>query len=281
MNTMRKRGLGALVMLALGLALSACLLSPGKFTSSLDLRRDGRFTFAYSGEISLLALSKLAQMGEKKSFEAETCRDDLMNDRKCTAAELAAQKKAWQDEQTASAEKRRKDAEQMKAVLGGIDPSSPQAAEEFAARLRRQAGWNSVVHKGDGLFLVDFALTGRLDHDFAFPTVERFPMANPFIQLSRRADGTVRLDAPGLAGGMGGGNPFAAMMGAGLAAEAGKQGQMPMPTPDGTFTLTTDGAILANNTDEGPQPDPAGQRLTWTVNVRSAAAPTALVKLVP
>lgn len=281
MMALRQRGLGGLLVVVLGLAVSACLLTPGKFASSLDLRRDGRFTFAYTGEISLLALSKLAQMGEKKSFEPQACHDDLMNDRKCTAAEIATQRKAWDEERRADSEKRRKDAEQMKAVLGGIDPSSPQAAEEFAARLRRQAGWKSVIHKGDGLFVVDFALSGRLDHDFAFPTVERFPMANSFIQLSRRGDGTVRMDAPGLAGGMGGGNPFAAMMGAGLAAESGKQGQMPMPMPDGTFTLTTDGAILANNTDEGPQPDPSGQRLTWTVNVRSAAAPTALVKLAP
>jgi hypothetical protein len=31
--------------------LSSCFLAPGAFTSSLDLRRDGSFTFAYKGEV--------------------------------------------------------------------------------------------------------------------------------------------------------------------------------------------------------------------------------------
>jgi hypothetical protein len=50
---------------------------------------------------------------------------------------------------------------------------------------------------------------------------------------------------------------------------------------DGQFTLRTDGAILANNTDEGPQADPAGQKLDWAVNLRTPAAPTALIRLTP
>jgi hypothetical protein len=51
-----------------------------------------------------------------------------------------------------------------------------------------------------------------------------------------------------------------------------------LPQMDGTFTLHTDGAILANNTDEGAKPDPAG-RLDWKVDVRTAAMPTALIRL--
>ncbi len=39
----------------LPLALSSCFLSPGAFTSNLDLRRDGSFTFAYKGEIIVSA----------------------------------------------------------------------------------------------------------------------------------------------------------------------------------------------------------------------------------
>jgi len=273
-----KRSLAAAVVVALGLALSACLLLPGKFTSSLDLRKDGRFTYTYTGEIRMLALSKLAQDADKKTFTPETCYDDEMKARKCTADEMAEQKRNWTESQQASAEKRRKDAEQAKAIFGGIDPSSPQAAEELAARLRKQAGWKSVVYKGDGLYLVDFALSGRLDHDFAFPTIERFPLANAFVQLSRHVDGSVRVDAPGF-GPSSGTNPFAAMMGMGGMSDASDKDSAPPSPADGTFTLTTDGQILANNTDEGPQPDPAGQKLSWTVNVRSQGAPTALVRL--
>ena len=51
-------------------ALAACIVSPGKFEATLDLRRDGTFSFSYSGEIYLLALSKLAEMsaGQEQVF---------------------------------------------------------------------------------------------------------------------------------------------------------------------------------------------------------------------
>lgn len=281
MKPIHRRALAALIVVAGAFALSACLLTPGRFASALDLRRDGRFSFTYTGEIRMLALSKLAEKdaAAKAEFEATPCHDDELKDRPCTADELAEQKRTWAEEQKRSAERKAREAEQMKAFLGGIDPSSPQAAEELAARLRRQAGWKSVVYKGDGLFVVDFALAGRLDHDFTFPTIERFPMANAFVQLSRRADGTVRIDAPGYAASSGAGNPFAAMM-SGLGSEGGAKDAPAGPLPfEGTFTVTTDAPILANNTDEGPRPDPAGQRLAWVVNARSPAAPTALVRL--
>lgn len=54
-----------------------------------------------------------------------------------------------------------------------------------------------------------------------------------------------------------------------------------MPTLDGVFTLTTDGEILANNTDEGPAATASGKVLQWKVNERSKEAPTALVRINP
>ena len=267
---------GGILLALFSLLLSACLFAPGKFTSTLDLRKDGQFSFAYSGEIHMLALSKMAEDANKSpdTFTPETCyKDDGFDERPCTDEDIARQKQTWQDDQARSAEKRRQDAQSMHAILGGIDPSSPKAAEELAARLRRQAGWNRVDYKGDGLFDVDFAITGRLDHDFTFPTIERFPMANAFVQIARRNDGTVRVDAPGFAPASGG-EPFRAMMGA-------KDSTPTAPQVDGLFTIRTDGTILANNTDEGPQADPAGQKLDWAVNLRTPAAPTALIKLAP
>ena len=62
---------------------------------------------------------------------------------------------------------------------------------------------------------------------------------------------------------------------------AAKEGNPPFPQVDGQFTITTDGAILANNTDDGPQADTTGQRLTWAVNLRTPAAPTALIRMAP
>lgn len=275
-----RRALACITLGVLAALVSACLLSPGRFTSELDIRKDGRFAFSYTGEIHLLALSKLADLAaeQDKAFEAEPClAESSGTERPCTAKELTDQRQAWAEARKRAADKRRQDAESMKAFLGGIDPASPRAAEEFAQRLRRQQGWRKAVYKGDGLFEVDFALSGQLDHDFTFPTIERFPMANAFVQVALRNDGTVRVDAPGF-GPSTGGEPFRGMMQA-LPIGKNPAGTAGLPVIDGQFTLRTDGAVLANNTDEGPQADTAGQRMEWSVNVRSPAAPTALIRL--
>lgn len=281
-----RRWAGALIAVALGLILTGCVLTAGKFTSALDLRRNGTFTYSYNGEIFLLGLSKLAEMGGKSSsadeeFSPSVCYadDDELKERECTAEELAAQKSAWELEAKASVDREKKEQEAMRAMLGGLDPADPKAAEELAARLRKQAGWRSVEYKGDGLFVVDFAITGRLDHDFVFPTVERLPQANAFVTLVRRNDGTVRIDAPGFTAGTGG-DPFRTMMR--MAAMEGEQKDVPkVPELAGTFTIITDAEILANNTEDGPVAMTAGKQLKWDVNLRTPQAPTALVKIAP
>lgn len=271
------------------LLLSACLISPGKFSSTIDLRKNGTFAYGYQGEIHMLGLSKLAEMGSKAKGDAEfvavPCYNDTgdFEERKCTKEEVAQQKTDWEAEKVQSAEKDKKNAEMMRAMLGGIDPTNPQAAEELADRLRRQAGWKTVTYKGNGLFVVDFQIAGRIDHDFIFPTIERFPAANPFVILNRRADGAVRIDAPGFGPSASGGgmSNFAQLMAMGAAMDEKKDGEAApeLPQLEGSLVLTTDGAILANNTDEGPIAVPAGQKLEWKITPRSTAAPTALVKL--
>ncbi len=284
--------------------LAGCLLTPGKFAASLDLRKSGAFTYKYDGEIHLLALSKLAQMGQAAQgddYVPEPCYDDeTFEERDCTAEEVADHRRAWDDGAAARKAKKEQDAAAMRAMLGGIDPADPAAAEELAARLRRQVGWNRVDYRGDGLFEVSFALSGRLDHDFLFPTFEGFPMANFFVTASRRIGGAVRVDAPGF-GPQAGGNPFQSLMMSGMmsgasdaAASASAEAQsvedgnagpgadngIPgMPVVDGTFIITTDGEILANNTDEGSSMGAGGKTLKWTINVRTKQAPTALIKL--
>ncbi|MFM5885824.1 MAG: hypothetical protein ACKOQ3_10985 [Novosphingobium sp.] len=277
-----RRFAAAGLVAGMSLLLAACLLSPGKFVSNLDLRKDGRFSFAYTGQISMLGLSKLAEMDRKDKgvFEQEKCYDDdSVDSRPCTAAEIAAQKTRWEEGKVAAAEKAKKDAEQAKVLFGGIDPTSPRAAEEMAERLRKQAGWKSVVYKGDGLFEVDFAIAGRIDHDFAFPTIERFPMANAFVVLNRRADGSVRVDAPGFGPSSGSGNAMSNLAAMAAMDKVKGDGKVPVPEMDGTFTITTDGRILVNNTDDGPVQGTAGQILKWIVTPRSSAAPAALVML--
>lgn len=271
---------------AASLALSACILSPGTFDATLNLRRDGQFSFSYSGQIYLLALSKLAEMstkaGSDDEFVATACWDDELNERDCTEEELAAQRETWEAgaaERKASAER---ESEAMRQFLGGIDPADPAAAEELANRLRRQEGWKRVEYRGDGLFEVEFSISSTMGHDFVFPTFERFPMINSFVVANARQGGAVRVEAPGFVVQAGGGS-FPGMM-AGLAAvgtvSSGAENPFAgIPEMNGTFRIITDGQILANNTDEGPRPGPEGQVLEWQVNKRTATAPMALVQL--
>lgn len=270
---------------ALSLLLAACLVTPGKFDASLDVRKDGRFTYTYKGEIFVLGLSELMKMGnkaEREPFKAIcSAESDPDKERPCTKDEIAEQKTMWDQEQKSRAARDKKDQDMAKAMLGGLDPTDPKAAEELATRLRRQYGWNSVVYKGNGVYDVDFRINGSLTHDFAFPTIEKLPTVVPFFVMNRRADGTLRLDSPALAndanGGQFGGLAQMAAAEAGAKADGGNIPEMPQV--DGRFTLTTDAEILANNTDEGPKADPLGKRLVWTITVREKSGPMALLQL--
>jgi hypothetical protein len=265
------------LLAGLTLLVSACMLVPGRFVSDLDVRDDGLFTFRYSGQIVMLPLSDMADKANKQEFEPQPCEADNGVPRDCSKGEIEEQRKEWEESQNA---KSQGEAEMMGAMLGGIDPSDPKEAEALAEQLRRQAGWRSVEYKGNGIYDVDFAISGRIDHDFTFPTIEGFPMANPFVQISRRKDGSIRIDAPAF--GPAGGSPMGGLMQAAAMSESKGKKEIELPEPEGTFTIRTNATILANNTDEGPQALAGGdQSLKWDVNARTAAAPTALVKLAP
>ncbi|MDD3799600.1 MAG: hypothetical protein PHE36_10535 [Novosphingobium sp.] len=274
-----RRASAALLACGLAALLSACFVTPGHFTSSLDIRKDGHFTFAYRGEIFMLAFSKLGEEAKDEEFKPSPCHaDGTDKERDCTGAELALQRKQWADGAGERAAKRKREAEEMRAFLGGIDPSDPKAAEKFAEKLQRQAGWRSVTYKDNGLFDVDFAIGGTLGYDFSFPSMEQVANANPFVQLSLREDGSVRMDAPAF--GASGSDPLQLMaMGQAMSDGDKKKDGPDFPEMAGTFTLTTDAAILANNTDEGPQAMAGGQKLEWTVGGRNRMPPMALVQL--
>ena len=294
-STIRLRA--AAVLAGFALALSGCFMSPGKFTSELALTGPDTFTFSYEGEIFFLTLSKLAMMGattEEVFTPSECYNEETYEARECTAEELDAQRADWEAGAVERAAKAKKDAEMMKAVMGGIDPTDPKATEEMVRLLERQKGWNRVVHKGDGLFEVSYSVSGTLGHDFMFPTIEGFPATNPFVQMILRDGGQARVNAQAFVF-QNGDNPMGAMMGgmgslAGLAAmgaaEEGAEGATPaeqipgVPTLDGTFTIRTAPGmrILANNTDEGPEAAPGGgELLRWTISPRTTQAPTALI----
>ncbi len=285
----------AAVLAGFALALTGCFMTPGKFTSELALTGPDSFTFSYDGEIFFLSLSKLAQMDAASgdAFAASCYEEKTYESRDCSAEEEAVLREEWQAAAQERAEQQMNEARQMAALMGGIDPSDPKAAEELVALLKRQKGWDRVVHKGDGLFDISYRVSGTLGHDFLFPMIEGFPTTNPFVQMIQRKGGQVRINAPGFAAqnvdaGMG------AMMGmgslAGLAAlgardstdDAGEDtGPMAgFPVIDGTFTVRAAPGmrILANDTDEGPDAlTDGGNVLTWHITARTTKAPTALI----
>lgn len=277
---------GAVLAVSLALLLTGCFLSPGKFDSALDLRKDGAFTFSYKGEIYILGLSRLAEIGNEAEgdppFEPSTCYDENIEEEECSAEDIEQQKRDWQQN---LADKKAEDSRNAKAfgsLFGGIDPTDPAAAEELAASLRRQHGWNSVEYKGDGLYLVDFSVTSRLTHDFTFPVMEGAPLSNNFVIVNRRDGAIVRIDAPGFAVQSSSSSSSSGLLQfASLYGEDGsaKENAPKIPELNGTFTITTDGAIMANNTDEGPQASPKGQQLSWKISRRTATAPMALIQI--
>jgi len=283
------RKLATALLASLSLLLTGCFVTPGKFTSELVLTEEDRFTFTYEGEIFFLGLSSLAQMGAAADeFAPDDCYDEeTYEPRECTAAELAEQRAAWDAGAATRAAEAAEQAEQMSAMMGGIDLTDPEASAELVALLERQEGWHRVIDKGDGVFDVHYSVSGELSHDFMFPVIEGFPMANPFVQIILRDGEVVRVNAPGFAA-ANEANPMSGMMGgmagmAGLAA-MGASGEdapeMPdIPQIEGTFTIVTSGNIRANNTDEGPESLASGQRLAWEISPRTTAAPTALIDL--
>ena len=288
MQTRLGRFVALPIMAAATLFLTGCLVSPGKFDSTLVLRQDGTFSLSYEGEIFFIGLSQLAAMGDGSAddFAPECYDDDTFDTRECTPAEIQEQRAEYDANAERRAAREKKNAEEMAAFMGGIDPSDPEAAEELAKVLRRQRGWNNVVHKGDGVFDVSYAIEGYLSHDITFPVIEKFVVPTPFIQVILRDEGQVRIAAPGFTA-QEGGNGMPGMMGGmgsmgALAQMSAGDGDEAMTVPelDGTFTIITDGTILANNTDEGPRTDDNGiQGLTWDVTPRSNAAPTALIRM--
>ena len=278
-----RRAGGAAVLAAIMLILAGCMLLPGKFTSSLDIRKDGTFTYGYTGDIHMLMLmSELADMGSSSAdttpFKASPCYGEDGDDKSCTPEELEAQKADWDAARTRRAERRKREGEQMKAAFGGINPTDPGAGEEVARRLRQQAGWKTVEYKGNGLFAVDFAISGTLDRDFAFPTIERMTTATPFVQITRRQDGTVRVDAPGFAPAQAG-TPYAELAKEASSEKLGDASNA--PKVEGRFTVTTDGEVLENNASEAVKANASGTSLSWPVALDSAAPPAAVIKLTP
>jgi hypothetical protein len=145
-------------ILAAPLILAACLLTPGRFTSTLDIKRDRAFTFTYAGEV--IAVEEKAD---------ETCKNEAGEE--CSPAQDAAAKAKRLGEQEVK-------------------------LREIAVALEKEAGYRSVRYLGERKFQVDYAVSGRLDRNFTYPFNSDASAVFPWIAIELRKDGTVRMKAP-------------------------------------------------------------------------------------
>jgi hypothetical protein len=83
----------------------------------------------------------------------------------------------------------------------------------------------------------------------------------------------VLVTAPAFTGGAG---PFGARAGA-AAANQMKGG--PVSRAEGRFTVITDGEVLTNNSEDGPQRHTLGREVHWDIGPGSTKIPETLIRL--
>ncbi len=122
----------------------------------------------------------------------------------------------------------------------------------LAEALSKEYGFRSVKYIGNRKLLIDYSISGKLDHAFVFPFNPDADVLLPFIAIELRGKDKLRVKAPGYAnqqsmsaslGGLGG------MPAMGADADASS-------ALDGTFTLTTNATIVSQNQEDGAQPAP-------------------------
>lgn len=255
---MLHRWAGALLLL---MPLAGCILTPGKFTSTLDIRRDRSFTFTYAGEVIATPLG-LDGKDEESGDEAAPSETE-------GAATASLEKISVPD---------------GKAGDKGSDLSSarPESAsdrqrmEALAETLAKEHGFRSVRYLGNYHFAVDYAVSGKLTHNFIFPFNMDGEVIVPFLAVELRGPDKVRLKAPGYAAE----DSKTAELGSAVSSMGSSKSRAKANELDGTFTLTTDGEIVSQNQENGATTLPDGRkRVVWRATPQTRDAPTASLRL--
>ena len=239
--------------LACCLMLTACLVTPGKFESTLDIRADRQFSFTYKGEI---LSSDLKGFSPSPGAPGNDPIGGGSPEKKDSAwQQTALQKAPAAEERFDGSSSGRSDEAQMQAI---------------AAALSKEKGFRSARYMGDHRFEIDYAISGRLTHSFLFPFNSDAEIVLPFVVVELRGDDRVRMKAPGYSNSfdksrepMGQGGP------GGDAAKA----------LDGSFTLTTNAEIVSQNQEDGAQSTPQGKRIVWRVTPLTSEAPMATLRV--
>jgi hypothetical protein len=223
------------------LLLASCVLTPGKFTSTLTILANRHFTFSYVGEVyALEGGDQLKSLGDLGGAMGKNGKETPLSAREKAANE--AQEKADADTRNRA----------------------------IAEALSKEEGYRSAVYVGDGKFLIDYTISGTLDHGFVYPYNIDAEAFFPFIAIEVRRGGTVRVNAPGFANGSSKPGDLGGM-GGGMSGGPSKL--------DGSFTLITDAEIVSQNNEDGPTVNDGRKTIVWKATPLTKTAPTAVLKL--
>jgi hypothetical protein len=230
------------------LILTGCILSPGKFVSTMTINADRTFAFTYKGEvIAIDPANALKGIPDKPATDG--------------SAPDAAPKPAVY--RTATVNPKAGSAPETEST-----EESEAKNREIAAALSKERGYRSAVYLGKGKFLIDYAITGTLTHNFQYPFNSDANAILPFVVIELRQGTTVRVKAPGYTNAETGSNP----MGGGSMTQAAK-------LLDGTFTLDTDAEIVSQNNEDGAKTVNGRRVITWRATSLTKDAPTAVLRL--
>ena len=245
---------GIAVAILAPVLLVGCAFSPGKFVSTLTILADRSFTFSYQGEVIAVDIASEMAKGMGDAFKGLGDEDD----KKKTTTSLLRDA-AWQDDAPATGDDPAKDDAETAA-------EKEAKFKAIAEALTKEAGYRSVTYKGDGVFVVDYQIGGKLTHNFLWPYNLDAEVIFPFVVLELRGADTVRVKAPAF----------------GDSESPGKGKSDEAKTKlDGTFTLITDGEIVSQNNEDGAKTDGTRRTVTWKATPLSKDAPMAVVKVAP
>jgi hypothetical protein len=233
--------------------LFGCILTPGKFASTLSIGADRSFTFTYKGEVIALDMSDGLKDTGTGSTEETT---DPSESSEIEPQPSLFRPIGWQSEDKTDGASSKEDTERKNRAI--------------AEALSKEAGYRSVQYLGEGKFMVDYAITGTLDHNFVYPYNLDAEIMFPFIAIELRANGAVRMKAPAF--GNDRSSADKSSMGMGGEDKAAK-------LREGSFTLDTDAEIISQNNEDGVQVVNGRKTIVWKVTPLSQASPTAVLKM--
>ena len=238
------------MVLLMPLMLVGCLLAPGKFTSTLTINADRTFTYAYQGEVY--------------AFDLDQAMKDMPsgNDDDTKKTDGVSLQRAAFDQDKGDKDKAKDDAKSK--------ADADAKNREMAATLSKEAGFRKVEYVGDNKFLIDYQISGKLDHAYLFPYNLDAGIIVPFVAVELRANGTARVKAPGFA------NDSKDAAG-GMGSDASKASAK----LDGTFILDTDAEIVSQNNEDGVKVVNGRKTVTWKATPLTSTAPMAVVRFAP